>query len=207
MLFAILDIDPDAFGRNSSPHPYSFTTMESFQATRWSKPKLIKLITSFLQSTHLCPFLGWFQGLSDPALSQFQCAQMADKHPGREKKRNKGIKKIKKKKIKKSKGKQLPAELANSSAQKQINTRESQYKGGGSRDAGLQQPLQLHPFHLHKTEASVSSPFSIYKQKFNHVNTEILLASRHKDTGVKYSVCNICKCRWDCFLLELKFLK
>lgn len=39
---------------------------------------------------------------------------------------------------KKSKGKQLPAEFANSSAQKQINTRESQYKKGGSRDAGLQ---------------------------------------------------------------------
>lgn len=39
---------------------------------------------------------------------------------------------------KKSKGKQLPAEFANSSAQKQINTRESQYKRGGGRDAGLQ---------------------------------------------------------------------
>lgn len=59
---------------------------------------------------------------------------------------------------KKSKGKQLPAEFADSSAQKQINTRESPYKRGSSRDAGHQQPLQLHPLHLHKTEASVSSP-------------------------------------------------
>lgn len=93
MFFAILDIDLDAFGMNPSPHPYSFTTMELFQATR-SKPKLIKLITSFLQSTHFCPFLGWFQRLSDPALGQFQCAQMAEKYPGRgKKKRNKGIKK------------------------------------------------------------------------------------------------------------------
>lgn len=86
-----LDIDLDAFGMNPSPHPYSFTTIESFQATR-SKPKLIKLITSFLQSTHFCPFLYWFQCLSDPALSQFQCAQMVDMYPGG-KRRNKGIKK------------------------------------------------------------------------------------------------------------------
>lgn len=85
------------FGMNPSPHPYSFTTMESFQATR-SKPKLIKLSTSFLQSTRFCPFLCWFQCLSDPVPSQFQCAQLAQKYPGGGK--NKRNKEMKKKKVK-----------------------------------------------------------------------------------------------------------
>jgi len=43
---------------------------------------------------------------------------------------------------------------------KQLSTEsdkhQSQNKRGDSREAGLQQPLQLHQFHLHKTEASVS---------------------------------------------------
>lgn len=136
LFFATWDMDyiPES---SSSISPYSFPTTELFQAEKPQQPKLIKLITSFLQSMHFCPFLCWFQCLSDPAASWFQCAQLAEKYRG-----GGGSKQ------------QLPAEFAywNSSAQNQINTRANTREGA----AGVQQPLQLHQFHLHETEASVS---------------------------------------------------
>lgn len=64
-------------------------TMESFQAKKKKskQPKLIKLFTSFLQSMLFCAALCWFQCLSDPAPSWFQCAQLAEKYPGEKKKK------------------------------------------------------------------------------------------------------------------------
>lgn len=120
--------------------PY-FTTVELFQAEKSQQSKLIKLITSFLQSMHFCPFLCWFQCLSDPAPSWFQCAQLAEKYPG-------GVE-----------GKQqLPAEFAhwNSSAQNRINTR-------AERGQDYSSPCSYINFTHTKLKPQFP-PFSIYKQ-------------------------------------------
>ena len=81
LFFATWDMDYTSKSYRSIS-AYSFTTMELFQVEKSEQPKLIKLITSFLQSMHFCPFLCWFQCLSDPAPIWFQCAQLAEKYPG-----------------------------------------------------------------------------------------------------------------------------
>lgn len=144
--------------------PYSLTTMELFHAEKSQQPKLIKLIPSFLRYTHFCQPLCWLQRLSDPARSWCQCAQLAEKYPGKGKRGKK-------------KSKQLPAEFARwkSSAQNQINTRGKTREGAAERQ-DQSSPCSYISFIYTKLKPQFP-PFSIYKLSFSHVTVEIIFSN------------------------------